>query len=115
MLVPFGFFDGSFFDDVLEKAMADRCVYFASDLMASLDYDDRDRFEEAVHKAMQSCATLNIPVRYHFRIVFVSHRNGLYGDYRLSSFACYLITMNADPGYPAVARAQHILATGKEI
>ena len=115
MLVPYGFFDDSFIEDVLDQAMTSHCVYFASDLMASLNFDDMALFEEAVQRAMQACATLSIPVRYNFQTVFVAHRNGLSKNYRLSGFACYLITMNADPRYPGVARAQHILATIKEI
>jgi hypothetical protein len=74
--------------------------------MRALEYDDRELFQKAIISAMKACTSLDIPVRYHFKSVFISRDDGIAREYKLSGLACYFITMNADPGYPAVAKAQ---------
>ena len=78
--------------------------------MEALTYTKFDEFEAVVRKARAVCSSLRIPEDAHYREVYVSSPKGLYRDYRLSRFACYLITVNADSHYPAVAKAQVYLA-----
>ena len=92
--------------DLLEEALMNQCELYASELMKVLEYDDQTLFEDAVSSAIRACATLHIPIRHHIRTIFRCTDKGIRRDYIISRFACHLIVMNADPGYPAVAEAQ---------
>ena len=108
MLVPYGYFERQ--DQVSQKLYDAKalghCIYRGFDLLEALAYTDFDEFERAVTKAKRVCVSLHIPLGNHFRTVYAGSPTGIYRDYRLSRFACYLITVNADSGIPAVARAQ---------
>jgi DNA-damage-inducible protein D len=112
MLVPYGYFERQ---EQLQQKLLDawalvQCPYRAMDLMEALAYPNFEEFEAVVRKAKAVCSGLRIPENAHYREVYVSSPRGLYRDYRLSRFACYLITVNADSSYPAVAKAQVYLA-----
>ena len=113
MLVPYGYFERQErpLRELMDALALSRCTYRASDLMEALMYRSFDEFENVIKKTEAVCSTLRIPVEAHYREIFVSSPTGLYRDYRLSRLACYLITVNADSGYPAVANAQVFLAT----
>jgi DNA-damage-inducible protein D len=91
---------------LLEEALMNQCEFYASELRRVLEYDDHERFEDAVASAVRACATLRIPIRHHIRTIFRCTEKEIQRDYIISRFACHLIIMNADPGYPAVAEAQ---------
>jgi hypothetical protein len=112
MLVPFDYFRNFLLDEVFEAVAISRCRYYAADLMESLDYNNRAMFQSVIKKAQFACAVMNIPLRHHFLPVYVSGVQGVYMDIRLSGLACSLIVMNADPQFPAVARAQAFMAMG---
>lgn len=113
MLVPYGYFErqDNPLRDLVDALSLRQCTYRALDLMDALTYRSFDEFEDVIKKAESVCSTLRIPVDAHYREIFVSSPKGVYRDYRLSRFACYLITVNADSRYPAVANAQVYLAT----
>lgn len=108
MLVPQGYFEteGWISQKLHDAVVLAKCVYRGTDLMEALSYKDFDEFETVVRKAMRACLSLQLPLMDHYRTIYVSVPNGLYRDYRLSRFACYLITVNADSSYPAVAKVQ---------
>ena len=110
MLVPYGYFEvEKRLLRKLNEALAMRqCIYRASDLMHALTYRNVHEFGAVVEKAKNASFGLRIPLGYHFKSIYISRPEGLYREYRLSRFACYLITVNADSSYPAVARA-HVL------
>ena len=112
MLVPYGYFEREkqLFDKLQEALAFRKCVYYGTDLMTALAYEDRALFELVIEKTIDNCMTLNIPVALHFKTMYVHDENGIRLEYRLSQFACCLITMNADSIYPAVAQAQIVLA-----
>jgi hypothetical protein len=74
--------------------------------MKSLGYDRYDLFEPAIESARKVCYSLDIPLRYHFKMIFIDDGCSIFKEYLFSPLACYLITMNADSSLPAVARAQ---------
>ena len=76
--------------------------WYASDLARMLGYQSLDTFRKSVNKAISACTALNIPVMENFQEI---RRNGII-DYKLTRFACYLVTMNASPNKPQVAAAQ---------
>jgi DNA-damage-inducible protein D len=81
--------------------------WLASDLINLLGYESESSFNKAVNKAMTACNTLNIPIVENFEQIKI----GANVDWKLSRFACYLITMNADPKKSNVAKAQAYFAT----
>ncbi len=112
MLVPYGYFETErrLFQKLYDALCTSQCIYRASELMNALTYNDYDEFEAVVTKAKNTCISLHIPVGIHFMSIYIASSNGIYHDYRLSRFACYLITVNADSSYAAVAEAHVHLA-----
>jgi hypothetical protein len=106
MLVPYHFFRDAIFEEIVEEIRAGSCLIYGNELMDVLGIDDIDEFELAVSAAKRACTTLNISVRHHFRSIFLYDGVALHCDLKLSQLACYLVTMNADPGHPVVANAQ---------
>ncbi len=115
MLVPIEYFE---FERQIKQSIIDnlatlQCKYSAFELMDALTYHDRKEFDLIVDKAQNTCISLHIPLSCHFRTVYIAQSDGLRRDYRLSRFACYLIVVNADSDYEAVARAQVLLLMKK--
>jgi DNA-damage-inducible protein D len=106
MLVLYDPFRDFFLKELLDEAISNQCKYYSTTLMEFLDYDKFELFEEVIRTAKKACVNLNIPIKQHFKTVYICDKDNLYIDYCLSPFACYLITMNADPSYPRVAEAQ---------
>lgn len=84
--------------------------WFARDLMEVLGYESYSSFQKAINRAIQACATLNIDILDNFTQENRDVNGESVRDYRLSRFACYLVSMNADPKKPAVAQAQAYFA-----
>jgi DNA-damage-inducible protein D len=82
--------------------------WLASEVSELLGYTDYKSFLKSLNKAISVCASLNMQVLKHF----IPLDNG---DYKLTRFACYLITMNADVKKENVAKAQVYLAAYAEI
>ncbi|MBN1547502.1 MAG: hypothetical protein JW902_12670 [Syntrophaceae bacterium] len=112
MLVPYGYFEieRRAFQELYDALSTSHCIYRASELMNALSYSDYAKFEAVIIQAENICMSLRIPVSIHFKSIYISSPNGIYHDYRLSRFACYVITVNADSSYPAVAKAKLLLA-----
>ncbi len=81
--------------------------WLARDFGEALGYKTFATFKKAVNRAMQTCATLNLPILDNFRDCRTE--SGAL-DYRLSRFGCYLVAMNGDVRKPQVAQAQAYLA-----
>jgi DNA-damage-inducible protein D len=84
--------------------------WLATDLMGLLGYESFTTFQGAIDRAIVTCTTLRIPVLENV----VPHTTVTDGvarpDYKLSRFACLLVSMNADVRQPAVAAVQAYLA-----
>ena len=87
----------------------------ARDLSPLLGYSQWRRFEDAIRRAMASCAESGNETGHHFAgagkmIETGKGANREVDDYHLSRFACYLIAQNGDPRKPAIAQAQKYFA-----
>ncbi|MDR1461459.1 MAG: hypothetical protein LBI78_07430 [Campylobacteraceae bacterium] len=78
--------------------------WLASELSNLLGYVEYKSFLKSINKAISVCTSLNMQILQHF----IPLENG---DYKLTRFACYLITMNSDVKKENVAKAQVYLAS----
>ena len=79
--------------------------------MESLGYDSWSSFKAVINKSMASCATLNVAVDEAFiSDSFLDESGKEVKTYRLTRFACFLITMHADGKKPRVNEAKAVLA-----
>jgi len=82
--------------------------WYASELQKILNYASFNSFDNVIQKAQKGLMSLGISS--HENIVPVMHPESGNHDYKLSRFACYLVSMNADPKKEEVAKAQAYFA-----
>lgn len=87
----------------------------ARELQAVLKYKEWRKFENVILKAKKACKNSNLLVLNHFvqSAKMVSIGSGAQRkqkDYKLTRYACYLITQNADSNKEVVALAQTYFA-----
>jgi DNA-damage-inducible protein D len=84
--------------------------WYAHEFMKSLGYDTWASFQRVITKAMGSCARLGIdPTEAFSRCTCLDNGKEI-ATYKLSRFACFLVSMHADSNKPEVAKAKAILA-----
>lgn len=84
--------------------------WYAHEFMKSLGYDSWSSFQKIITKAMGSCARLGIdPTEAFSRATCIENEKEVV-TYKLSRFACFLVSMHADSNKPEVAKAKAILA-----
>ena len=89
--------------------------WYARELMPVLQYSNWQNFEKIIDKSKISCENSDISVVDHFIDVskMVQIGSGAYReqiDYKLTRYACYLITQNGDSRKKVIALAQTYFA-----
>jgi DNA-damage-inducible protein D len=84
--------------------------WYAHEFMKSLGYDTWSSFLNVITKAMGSCARLGIDPTEAFLRATCMENGKVVPTYKLSRFACFLVSMHADSKKPEVAKAKAILA-----
>lgn len=82
----------------------------ARQFMAALGYDSWAAFQKVLNRAIASCAQLGISIGDVFIPETVIDGGRVINSYRLTRFACFLVTMHADARKPEVAQAKVVLA-----
>lgn len=85
--------------------------WFAHEFMQELGYESWASFNGVINKAIASCARLGLDVQDAFIPDSRSVEGKEQRTYRLTRFACLLVTMHADEKKPEVAAAKFVLAT----
>lgn len=98
-------------EEIRRRAADDTEYWLARDLQPVLGYERWENFAETVSRAMEACASADVPIENHFRETTKLVSIGSGGkrgtdDWFLSRYACYLIAMNADASKEEVAYAQ---------
>ncbi|EEO29312.1 DNA-damage-inducible protein D family protein [Oxalobacter formigenes OXCC13] len=78
--------------------------------MQKLGYDSWTSFNRVVNRSISACASLNVPVMENFMEMKYRFDGKDVSTYKLTRFACFLITMNADSRKPEVLQAKTVLA-----
>jgi DNA-damage-inducible protein D len=84
--------------------------WYAHEFMTALGYDSWPSFQSVITKAMGSCAKLTIDPTEAFVAEQYIEGGKSQKTYRLTRFACFLVSMHADSKKPAVAQAKAVLA-----
>jgi DNA-damage-inducible protein D len=84
--------------------------WLAHDFMISLGYDSWPAFQKVITKAMGSCAKLGIDPTEAFTPTSFLEDGKEVKSYKLSRFACFLVSMHGDSRKEEVTRAKTILA-----
>jgi DNA-damage-inducible protein D len=82
--------------------------------MGMLGYENFTAFQKPVNKAIATCTALNIPVQENFEQVSRLIDGKPAPDFKLTRFACYLVSINGDVRKPEVASAQAYFVTMAE-
>ncbi len=81
--------------------------WLATHFMRMLGYESMQAFEQAINRAIGTCTTLGIAVFENFEQCESEISGERVPDYKLSRFACYLVSMNGDvretPGCPGAS------------
>jgi DNA-damage-inducible protein D len=88
--------------------------WYARDFMQMLGYESLTAFQKPINKAIATCTALNIQVLENFQQVQRVINGETVSDFRLTRFACYLISINGDVRKPEVAAAQAYFVTMAE-
>ncbi len=84
--------------------------WYAHEFMRALGYDSWITFQKVITKAMGSCAKLGLdPTESFARETYLEGGKECI-TYKLSRFACFLVSMHADSSKPEVAKAKASLA-----
>jgi DNA-damage-inducible protein D len=84
--------------------------WFAHEFMKSLGYDSWPTFQKVITKAMGSCAKLGIDPTESFAPATFIEDGKEVRTYKLSRFACFLVSMHGDSKKEEVAKAKALLA-----
>ncbi len=82
----------------------------AREFMSALGYDTWASFQKVINRAMSSCAQLNIDISEVFIPFNYIQDNQTINSFKLTRFACLLVTMHADSKKAQVAQAKVALA-----
>ena len=84
--------------------------WWAHEFMVELGYETWSSFNNVINKSIASCARLGLDVSDAFIAHSCIEDGKSFKSYRLTRFACLLITMHADGKKPSVAQAKAALA-----
>jgi len=98
--------------DLFESSSHDNGVryWYAHDFMEFLGYGNWNTFKNIINKAMSSCARLGVDIIEAFVPAEIIINEKPVQTYKLSRFACFLITMQADSKKIEVEKAKLALA-----
>jgi DNA-damage-inducible protein D len=96
-----------------ENAAKDNGVRYwdAQQFMTALGYESWASFQKVLNRAIASCAQLGINIADVFiPITVIDDHAKVINSYKLTRFACFLVSMHADAKKPQVAEAKIVLA-----
>lgn len=99
------------FNSLQQKEVAPELLYYASEIERSMGFS-AEELEVAIDRAFQACTTMHISIDDNFKAIFRSDdQHEMVPDWKLSSLACYLLIINANPSNSNVAKVQLFFAS----
>lgn len=103
------------FEDIKHLDEEGNEYWSARELMPLLEYSKWERFSNAINNAKVACTNSGYSIHEHFpetgkMVLIGSNTKRSISDYKLSRYACYLITQNGDSRKNAIALAQTYFA-----
>ncbi len=102
------------FEDIKHIDKRGNEYWKARELMPLLEYKKWRCFSAVIDKAKNVCLLSNMDINSNFcmytKVINVGKIKKSILDYKLSRYACYLIFLNANPKYKAVALAKTYIA-----
>ena len=94
--------------DAFRDAVADHALRFRASDLREAGFEPEEEVSRAVARAMQICSGCGVPIREHFKTVYVGdhHEHTVSRDWMLSRFAYTLVVMNGAADNPLVSRLQ---------
>lgn len=90
--------------------------WIAHEFMCRLGYETWSAFKQVINKAIGSCVELKLNITESFIPFTCEDENGNpFESYKLTRFACFLITMHADSRKPQVSKAKAVLSAIADI
>jgi DNA-damage-inducible protein D len=86
------------------------CYWHAHQFMGALGYEHWPTFQKVINRAISSCARLGIDISEVFIPQVLVQEGKVIHTFKLTRFACFLITTHADDKKPEVASAKLTLA-----
>lgn len=80
--------------------------HLASELLPEFGIRSEEELEQNLEKAFEVCLAMHIPIKEHFKKVFLYTDGQLYTDWLLSDMGSYLLLINGNTRNYYVARAQ---------
>lgn len=105
------FFQGETPEFELKSYKNGHLYWYASELMKMLGYEEYSPSMKPLQKAFQVCLSTNIDTSENFIEEWREIGGKRIKDFRITRFACYLISMNSDTKKYAVAHAQTYFAS----
>ena len=106
--------NNSVFEDIKHIDEVGNEYWEARELQEVLGYSQWRRFNDVIEKAKNACINSNNCALDHFanvgKMVKTADSVRIIGNYKLSRYACYLITQNADSRKKEIALAQTYFA-----
>lgn len=94
--------------DELEEAFINQTLGYKASNLWDKGFETPEELSRAVARAMRACRRSGIPVREHFKPVYISDEEEhlVARDWKLSKFAYLLVLLNAETEHPLVSRLQ---------
>jgi len=89
--------------------------HLASELFDEFGIRDEEELDNNLKKAFEVCCTLHIPIKEHFKKVYLYAQGQIHTDWLLSDMASYLLLLNGNTRNHVVAKAQMYLVNKKHI
>lgn len=108
-------YNESTFESIKHIDKSGQEFWFARELQVVLNYKEWRKFENVINKAKDACQNSDVMISDHFvdidKMVDIgSGAKRSQKDYKLSRYACYLITQNGDSRKNVIALAQTYFA-----
>jgi hypothetical protein len=84
--------------------------WYAHDFMELLGYETWNSFKGVINKSIASCANLEIDIQENFIPCEMLYEEKIVKSYKLTRFACFLVTMHADSKKEEVSKAKTVFA-----